>query len=330
MLNHYLRNLAVPIFLGCALSIATPALAAGKIIKLSVSVPAEHVGGLQLRRFADLVNERSQGALDLRPFYNNQLGGETEVAQGIQLGSVEGGLITTAVLSRWVPEADAFELPFIYASDEHWRKVIMSDYIMEFAQRYEQHGFKFLSFTTWGSRNLMSRFPIQKPEDILGKKMRIMQNPMHASTWQALGAQPTPIPAPEIYNALQTGLADYFDNNTISWHALKFYEVAPHLTKSSHMYQPIAFIVSKKLFDGLAPNLQDVLLTSASEAAIYGFEISSGMEEEARKQASADGGKVHELLNREVWTEKTRPVWDGWAANNAERKAIIEKILSMQ
>ncbi len=316
--------------LGSALGMSSPAFSAAKILKLSVSVPADHAGGMQLRRFADLVNEGSKGALDARPFYNNQLGGETEVAQGIQLGSIEGGLITTAVLSRWVPEADAFELPFIYTSDEHWHRVITSDYILDFAKRYEPHGLKVLSYTAWGSRNVMSTFSIEKPEDVVGKKMRIMQNPMHASTWEALGARPTPIPAPEIYNALQTGLADYFDNNIISWHALKFYEVAPHLTKSSHMYQPIAFIVSKRLYDGLTPELQKVLQDAARDAALYGLEISAGMVEEAQKLAAKEGGVIHELQDREAWTEKTRPVWDEWAADDSDRKAIIEAILSLQ
>jgi len=311
---------------GFSMLLVGESLAAARTLKFSVSVPAEHAAGKGLARFAELVAKRSDGALDVQPFYNNQLGGELEVAQGIQLGSVEGALLTIAVLSRWAPEGDVFELPFIYRNNEHWKSVVMGPFGIDFAKRYERHGFKFLAFTSFGSRNLMSTFPIQRPSDVRGKKMRIMQNPLHAATWKALGANPTPIPAPEIYNAMQTGLADYFDNNIISWNALKFHEVAPYLTKSAHMHQPTAFLMNAQLFESLSEKLKTIIADSAKEAAAYQWDLVGEMEKSAIQAAQQNGGKVLELLEYESWAKATEPVWEQWAQKVPGGSELIKEI----
>ncbi len=324
-------NLLALSLVSSLLFLSGPATAQPTTLKFSVSLPADDIGGLGLQRFADLVNERSKGDLEIRPFFNNQLGGEVEVAQGIQLGSVEGGLMVMAVFSRWVPEGDVFELPFIYNDRDHWLRVLKSDEIMDFASRYENHGFKILAYTTYGSRNLISTFPITTPDDIKGKKMRIMQNPMHASTWQALGANPTPIPAPEIYNALQTKLVDFFDNSTIAWRSAKFYEVGPHLIRTAHMYQPIGYVVSKAVFDRLSPEQQEVLVAAARDAADYGIELSARMEADAAREVAQDGlGTVHDLQDRAAWAAGTQSVRDEWAQSIPGGEALVETVLTIQ
>ena len=299
-----------------------------KILKFSVTVPEDHPAGFALTRFAQIVNDKAKGALTVQLFFNNQLGGELEVAQNIRLGAIEGALLSNAVLSRWVPEGDVFELPFLFRDNDQWRAVLMGDFGRKFGERYEPQGFKVLAFATFGARQIMSSFPIVKPEDVKGKKMRVLQNPLHIQVWKALGANPTPIPAPEIYSSMQTKVVDYFDNNGIAWFASKFYEVGPHFTNLRHIHAPGTYLMSANVFKALTPEQQATILGAAEEASIFQFNLVALHEGIAINKAKAAGGTVHEVPDRDAWRKATAPVWDEWAAKQKGGRELIDQITS--
>ena len=91
-------------------------------------------------------------------------------------------------------------------------------------------GFHVSAFWIVGARHPMGKFPVKSPEDVKGKKMRVVQSPLHIEIWKSLGANPTPIPTTEIYNSVQSGTVEVLDNSISTYWFSKFYEVAPYFT----------------------------------------------------------------------------------------------------
>ncbi len=138
--------------------------------------------------------------------------------------------MTSSVLANWVPDVQVLDLPFIFRNEEH---AIKANALLKskLGNKFEAQGFHLLGFSVNGARELISTFPIEKPEDVKGKKMRVIQSPIHIDMWKAVGANPVPIPAPEIYTSLQNKVVDYFDNTTTNYYTFRFYEVAKNFTK---------------------------------------------------------------------------------------------------
>jgi TRAP-type C4-dicarboxylate transport system substrate-binding protein len=120
-------------------------------------------------------------------------------------------------------------------------------------------GFHLLGFSVNGARELISTFPISKPEDVRGKKMRVIQSPIHIEMWKAVGANPVPIPAPEIYTSLQNKVVDFCDNTTTNYATFRFYEVAKHFTKLDHIFALATWIVDAKWWARLPKADQDAI-----------------------------------------------------------------------
>lgn len=104
------------------------------------------------------------------------LGGEADVAQGIRLGSIQMGILTSSVLTSWVPQVQVLDLPFLVESDAQ-AAAIDAPPTAKLAPDFAKQGFHLLAFSINGARNLMSTFPIDKPADVSGKKMRVIQSP---------------------------------------------------------------------------------------------------------------------------------------------------------
>jgi len=177
------------------------------------------------------------------------------------------------------------------------------------AARYLPHGFVVLGFWNNGIRHPMGRFAINVPDDVKGKKMRVIESPLHIALWGMLGANPTPLPAPEIYNALQTGVIDFLDNSKSSYLALRFYEVAPYFTDLGHIYSYGAFSFSKLYWDKLTPEQQTILRQEAAPAIVYQDQAETTGDEAALAKTVTMGAKVTKP-DHAPWVAAMKPFWE--------------------
>lgn len=305
-----------------------PAQAQGraKILKFSSLGTDIHPATISARAFAEAVNKGTAGAIDVQVFPNAQLGGEREVAEGMLIGSVQGQSLTLAVLGNWVPEGQLFELPFVFRDDQHALAVMTSPLADEMAEKFTPKGFRVLGFPLGGIRHLMAKFPINVPADIKGKKMRTIQSPLHITLWQTLGAIPTPLPPGEIYNAMQTGLIDFFDNAKSSYWDMKWYEVAPNLTELGHIYTFSAFTIAERFWQGLTPDQQKIVREAARETSARHSKLVLEDDVIALKKAVEKGTKVI-VPDRKPWQEAMTPVWNQFGPKVGGMSAI-QRIVS--
>ena len=293
------------------------------IAKLGTLVNEEHPATVSLNRYAHAVAEKTNGEVHIQVFPNAQLGDEKAVAEGMRLGSVQGAVVNVAVLSSWVPEGQLFDMPFVFQSPEHGTRVMTGPIGQRMAARYLPHGFVVLGFWNNGIRHPLGRFAINVPDDVKGKKMRVIESPLHIALWSLLGANPTPLPAPEIYNALQTGVIDFLDNSKSSYLALRFYEVAPYFTDLGHIYSYGAFSFSQQYWNRLTPAQQEILRQEAAPVIAYQDQLETTADDAALAKTVTMGAKVTKP-DHAPWVAAMKPFWAKYAANVGGMPAIEE------
>ncbi len=301
------------ILLGLALA-AGSASAQNKIsCKFGVLGNADFPGTIGMEAMAKQINANSKGEIDVQVFPNSQLGGEKEMAEGMRLGSVCGAPVNVSVLSVWVPEGQLFDMPFLFRDDGHAYRVLAGTVGKQMAAKYDAHGFKVVGFLVNGTRHPMSKTAIITPDDVKGKKLRVIQSPLHIELWKMLGANPTPIAFPEIYNSMQTGVVDAMDNAKTTYWASKFYEVAPHVTDLGHIYSISAVAFSNIFWKRLSPAQQAIVQSAAAEGIKMQDKLIAEGDEEAMKKAVAVGTKYHKV-DKAPWQKAMMPIYSSWAS----------------
>jgi TRAP-type C4-dicarboxylate transport system substrate-binding protein len=241
------------------------------------------------RRFAEQV--RAAG-VNLQVVPGGQLGGEREVAEGMRLGSIQAADNTLASLSAWVPEGQVFDFPYVFRDLGHIERVMAGPIGERFKGLYAAQGFQVLGYIVYGPRNLVSRVAIERPEDLRGRPMRVIQSPLHIQLWRALGANPTPIPITEAYGALETGVVSLMDMTADGFEALRLYEVAPYYVETNHIWSVGAFIIAARFWARLDQNQQRALATAAADATVFFNALQARFQSEALARAVARGARV--------------------------------------
>jgi tripartite ATP-independent transporter DctP family solute receptor len=308
-----------------ALFSADAVAAAKYVARMSIEVQEGHPKQVAMERFAKLVSERTNGEVEIKVFPNSQLGGELETAEGIRLGSIQMGAVTSSVLVNWVPDVQVIDLPFIFRDEAH---AIKANNLLKarLAAKFEAQGFHLLGFSVNGARELISTFPISKPEDVRGKKMRVIQSPIHIDTWKAVGANPVPIPAPEIYTSLQNKVVDYFDNTTTNYATFRFYEVAKYFTKLDHMFALATWVVDAKWWARLPKAHQDAIEQSAAEIQPLIPQLLAKTDDDALAKAKAAGSEVIVITDKTPWQKLMAPIWEQYSAKIPDGKELVSAI----
>ena len=234
------------------------------------STPDTHPYVLGMLKVAELVSEKTNGAVTLDVFGNSQLGSERDLIEGLQLGSVQMTCVSTAPLSGFTDMFLVFDLPFIFETTEIARAVLDSEVGDEILASVEAQGLVGLAWFENGFRNVTnSKHPINLPEDLKGIKIRTMENPMHMAAFSVMGADPTPMAMGEVFTALQQGTIDGQENPVPIIETNKFDEVQKYIAMTGHLYSPTPVFIAQDYFDALPAEYQEAVKAAAVEAAPY-------------------------------------------------------------
>lgn len=266
------------------------------------------------RFIAEQVEAKLPGRFRFNIVANGALGGEKEVAEATRLGSVQASLSTVSALSGWVPELQILDLPFLFQDAAHLRRVVTGATGGELQQKLVAQNFIATGFIDYGARHLLTKEPVASPDSIRGKRIRVIQSPLHTKLWSGYGASPIGIPITETYNALSTGVADAMDLTKSAYAGFKLYEVVPYLTETAHIRASGVVYFAASFWNGLSPEEQSVLTNASQQGAEYFNRLI--VEDEARSmaQAIAKGGKVVQPENLEAWRSGAKPVWSDFSA----------------
>lgn len=283
------------------------------IVKYGHVGPPSHPQHLGALAFAKYVTEKTKGEIEVQVFPLGQLGGERSMAEQVQAGTLHMTAVTAGVLANYVPEMGIIELPFVYPSREIAYKVLDDKNVKErFSKFCEPKGFIFIGYTENEFRDMTnSKRPIRMPDDLKGLKFRVIESPLMIDTFKTLGANPTPLPFPEIYNALQQKVIDGQDSPLNTSMLMKFTEVNKFATISNHILTECPTLVNKAFWVSLTPDQQKIF----REAAEVQIKVNREGNAEARVTAleKVKAQKVEVItLNakeREAFQKALKPVY---------------------
>jgi len=264
-----MRRLAFgTLFVFVAALCAVPAFA-GTILKFSSIHEPSHPSAFTAEFFAERVKQMTKGEVEIQVYHSRQLGDARDNVENVRNGSIAFTSVSISNLSQVLPVMDAWSLPFIFKSDDHYWYVLNDPKAMEFMKQLEPKGMKTLTWITSGARNFFTQKPIRTPADMKGMKIRVMASPVMINTMKAMGASGVPTAWGELYTALQTGVVDGGENNHPSVISMKFYEVSKYYTIDEHMRIPDINIISTKVFDKLTKSQQAAVVRAGEEATAY-------------------------------------------------------------
>ena len=288
------------------------AWAAPKDITVPVIYGIEKPQGRVWTKMQEIVERDLPEELRFKIIPDGALGGEKEVAEGVRLGSVQASLSTLANMSTWVPEAALFDMPFMFRDQQHIDAVMAGPIGEEFKELFAAQGFKVFGFITYGARHVIAKSPVRGPADVANKNMRVIQSPLHIELWRSLGANPTPIPITEAYNALGSGVVDFMDMTMSGYHALKLYEVVPSFSRTSHIWALGVMYMGMDFWQSLSGEQQAVLDAAAAEAIPY-FNQLAAAEQAASLQKAVDAGAKVFDQDPAQWQTAMEPFWRQYA-----------------
>lgn len=307
------RHVAAGLLAAPALLSARPGHAAGRPVTVASLFGEDKPETKIWRRIAETLARTAPGRFDLRIVGNAALGGEKEVAEGIRLGSVQASLSTISALSSWVPDGQVLDLPFLFRDRGHLKRVLDGALGTELKAKYEAQGFVVLGFINYGARHLLAKEPLTTPESVKGKRIRVIQSPLHTELWSGLGAYPTPIPIPETYNALKTGVVDAMDLTKSAYVGFKLHEVVPYLIETGHIWASGVVYVSAPFWRGLTAEDRKALAEAAAEGTSYFDELIVADEDASMAKAQSEGARLVQPEDRPGWEAGARKVWISFA-----------------
>jgi TRAP-type transport system periplasmic protein len=211
-----------------------------------------------------------------------------------------------------------FDLPFMFANTKEADAVVDGAFGKKMHGRLEEKGLVGVAFYELGFRNITnSKRPIVKVEDIAGLKLRVIPNPINVDWVKALDANPTPLPFPEVYAALEQKAIDGQENPVTVINANKLYEVQKYVTLTNHQYNPQSVLVSKKFWDTLSADEKKIVSDAAMESAKFQREQARGLVASALDNMKKNGMTVSELsaADQAKFVEKMKPVITKHAGN---------------
>ncbi len=240
-----------------------------QMIKLGVVTKPGSAQNIVADKFRELLVERSGGAWDVKIFHSKSIGNETEILQQIQMNTIQMGVITGGPFDTFDPIVRVINYPFLFKNSEQVDAILDGPLGQVILDDLETVGFKGLCFSENGFRNLTNnRHPVTRAADVQGLKIRVMASALHKSIWQALGANPTPMPWP-IYTELEQGVIDGQENPLWVMDVYKFYEIQKYMTMTRHVYSPHIDVASLAWWQTLEPEDQKLIRKAMVDAAHF-------------------------------------------------------------
>ena len=259
---------------------------------LSPSSPL-HAAFTQMK---DYVESKSNGNLTVEIFPSAQVGGEREMVEGVQNGTLEVAYTTTGPFTSFVPEFMVLDIPFQFDSYEEAWMVLDSNVGKELMATAEQYNLHLIAWMESGFRHITtSDVPVTTPDDLKGLKIRTMEAAMHMKNFESMGANPTPVSWSELYLAMSQRMVDGQENPIVNISDLKMYEVQKYLTLSGHLYDAAPLVVNNDWWNSLPAEYRQIISEGAMMASNYNRFMNYLQEDQLLKVLQEHGMEVIEL-----------------------------------
>ena len=284
-----------------ALAAAGVSMAQDKTIKFATQNPKGHPIVMGMEKFKEIVESKSGGKIKVNLFPGGTLGSDQANVSAMQGGTLEMVSMNSGILNSQVKEFAIFDFPFMFPNEAVADAVVDGAFGHKMHAKLQDKGLVGLGYYELGFRQITnSKRPITKVEDLEGLKLRVIPNPINVDWVKALGANPTPLPFPEVYSALEQKAIDGQENPITVINSNKFYEVQKHVVISNHQYNPQSVLISKKFWDGLNADQKKIVADAVTASAKYQREQARGQVASALDNMKKNGMQVTQFSDAEL------------------------------
>lgn len=285
--------------------------------------------GVGAEAFIDTLEELSGGEWTGEQAAAGALGGERDMIEGLQIGSLDLVISSTGPLGNFVPETYALDLPFLFRDYAHARKALDGEIGQELLEEIGGNDLVGLAWSENGFRHVTnSRRPVETPDDLAGLKLRTMENQVHMQAFEEMGAEPTPMAFPELFTALQQGVVDGQENPVTVISAANFWEVQSHASLTGHVYSPAVILASPILWDGLSEEEKGWFREAAAASVEATRQEVTRLEEEGIDLMRENGMDVVTEVDKAPFAELAQQAYDIYTEQYGSE--MVERIQAVE
>ena len=296
-----------------------------RVIKLAHALDTSHPVHAAMEFMAQRIEEKSNGKIKVEIYPSQQLGTESQCLELVQIGVIGITKVSAAVMEGIVPEFKIFGLPYLFRNKEHYFHTLDGKVGEEMLLKGEEYWLHGLCYFDAGSRSFYSTNKmVEKPEDLEGMKIRVMQSNTAIQMIKQLGGSATPISWGELYTALQSGIVDGAENNPPSFYLSRHYEVCKYYSLDEHSSIPDVLVIGTRLWNKLSEEEQNIIKEAAIESSHYQRKLWAKSEAHAMEELKKEGVEII-YPDKKLFMEKVKTMYDNYK-DNKEIYSLIQQI----
>jgi len=278
-------------------------------------------------KFVELLAEKTNGEISLQMFHGGTLGSQPDAIEQVRLGALEIGNFNLGPIGPIAPEANVVSLPFIFKDVPHMFRVLNGEGGAKIAEGMAAKGLIPLAWYDAGARSFYNGAkPINAPEDVIGMKVRVMNNDLYSGMIAELGGNPSPMAFAEVYQSLKTGVVDGAENNWPSYESTGHFEVAGYYSLSQHLIIPECVCINADVYNALPDEMKAAVKDAALEAAGLQQGLWAAREASSRELVEKAGVVTNEIANKLPFQEAMVPVYEAYLSDNPDLRPLVELI----
>lgn len=275
-----------------------------------------------LLRWAELVNERTDGHIKIEVYPNSTLGNERDMIEAVQMGMLDITIPNHAPMTNFTDAFNVFDLPFLFANRDEAYAVCDSDFAQGILDSLADINIVGISLWENGMRYLANnKLDVVDSSDLAGLKIRTMENTIHMASFTAWGADPTPMAFGEVYTSLQQGTIDGCEIPLETIYQNKIYEVANHITMTGHFYCTAPLLMSFNAWDRLTEEEQQILVDAANEVKPYERQLIKEADEAYYDLMKEEGVIFVDQIDADEWRSAAQSVYDSF-----EQQDVLKQV----
>lgn len=279
-----------------------------------------------LVKFAELLNEYSDGRITATVQSGGTLGSEIEMLEAVQMGTLEFSIASTPSLSGFTDAMNYFDLPYLFQStDSAW--AVLDEWLGEDRMAaLEGTGFHGLGFYDNGEYMIAGNVKIVDPADAAGSRIRAHSSTLQCDSLAAVGANPLSVAWGDIYTSLQNGTIDGVSGTTLTnMYGGKFYEQCDYITMTKHHFIPAPVVMNEDLWNSLSEEDKDIVTRAFNDSMAYQREEAVKYADAAKTEMANSGVEILEI-DAAKWADATASVYDKWVGTSGIEQTMIDKI----
>lgn len=286
-----------------------------------------------VQAFKEKIEKKSNGEIAVEIYPVGQLGNAVTQAELLQLGAVDMGIVSPGNIGTLVPESQVLLLHFLFSNDMEVNKKVLNNSPALYdllGKEFEEKGLKVLSYWTEGFMQWTTNRAIQKPADFEGIKFRTMPSPLIVSSYEAYGANPTPVPYEQVYSGLQLNMIEGQTNPLFAIEQMKFYEVQKYMTLSRHALYTTTTSINPEFYESLSSSHQQLIDETIEEMKQEAFNIQKELNNSDLKKIKQNSSiEIQELTEqqRKSFEKASQPVHEEYVDMvGGKAKEILEQL----